>query len=79
MRIEQTTARIEDTSLHAVNTALRVEQALIVHNVESQVKLRRLEGMMARMLLETQFGQNVMNQTIEIIASVSVPCIGLRY
>ncbi|KAJ6584593.1 hypothetical protein B0H19DRAFT_390305 [Mycena capillaripes] len=29
----------------------------------------RLEGLMARILLETQFGQNVMNQTIEMIAT----------
>ena len=70
-RIEQTTARIEDASVQAVNSTLRVEQTLIVNNVESQVKLRRLEGMMARVLLETQFGQNVLNQTMEIIASVS--------
>ncbi|KAJ7141016.1 hypothetical protein C8R44DRAFT_240041 [Mycena epipterygia] len=67
--IEMTTARIEDTSYHAVNTTLRVEQTLISNNVENQVRLRRLEGMMARVLLETQFGQNIMNQTIEIITS----------
>ncbi|KAJ6594604.1 hypothetical protein B0H19DRAFT_65982 [Mycena capillaripes] len=68
-RIEQSTARIEDTSLHAVNATLRVEQTLIVNNVEGQVKLRRLEGMMARVLLETQFGQNVLDRTMEIIKS----------
>ncbi|KAJ7640783.1 hypothetical protein DFH06DRAFT_622303 [Mycena polygramma] len=68
-RIEQSTARIEDNSLDTVNTTLRVEQAVIVHNLESQLKLRRLEGMMTRVLLDTQFGQTVMNQTIEIIAS----------
>ncbi|KAF7357867.1 Tetratricopeptide repeat family [Mycena venus] len=50
-------------------TTVRVEQTLIVNNVENQVKLRRLEGMMARVLLETQFGQNVVNKTMEIIAS----------
>ncbi|KAJ7466959.1 hypothetical protein FB451DRAFT_1369449 [Mycena latifolia] len=55
-------ARIEQTSL-------RIEQTLIVNNVENQVKLKRLEGMIARLLLDTQFGQNVMNQTIEIVAS----------
>ncbi|KAJ7141020.1 hypothetical protein C8R44DRAFT_846924 [Mycena epipterygia] len=65
-RIEMTTARIED---HAVNTTLRVEQTLILNNAENQVRLQRLEGMMAQVLLETQFGQNIMNQTIEIIAS----------
>ncbi|KAJ6474864.1 hypothetical protein C8R45DRAFT_382921 [Mycena sanguinolenta] len=64
-----TAARIEHTSLRVEHTSLRVEQRLIVNNVDNQVRLRRLEGMMARMLLESQFGQNVMNQTIEIIAS----------
>ncbi|KAJ7933972.1 hypothetical protein B0H13DRAFT_2262796 [Mycena leptocephala] len=51
------------------HTTLRVEQTLIVNSVENQVKLRRLEGMVARLLLETQFGENVMNQTIEAISS----------
>ncbi|KAJ7485506.1 hypothetical protein FB451DRAFT_58770 [Mycena latifolia] len=68
-RIENTTAQIEDTSRQAANTTLRVEQTLIVNNVENQVRLRRLEGMMARVFLQTQFGQNMMNETIEIIAS----------
>ncbi|KAJ7467003.1 hypothetical protein FB451DRAFT_1137626 [Mycena latifolia] len=68
-RIEQTTARIEGASLHAANTTLRVEQKLIVNNVENQIHLRRLEGMMTRVLLETQFGQTIMDQTIEIIES----------
>ncbi|KAF7357888.1 Tetratricopeptide repeat family [Mycena venus] len=63
------TARIERTTSRIVNSTLRVEQTLIVNNEESKVKLRRLEGMMARVLLETQFGQNVLNQTTEIIAS----------
>ncbi|KAJ7891991.1 hypothetical protein B0H13DRAFT_2340297 [Mycena leptocephala] len=62
-------ARIEHASLRVEHTSLRVEQRLIVNNVDNQVRLRRLEAMMARMLLETQFGQNVMNQTVEIIAS----------
>ncbi|KAJ7933978.1 hypothetical protein B0H13DRAFT_1855829 [Mycena leptocephala] len=68
-RIEQTTARIEDTSVQVAHTTLRVEQTLVVNNVENQVRLRRLEGMMARVLLETQFGQNVLNQTIQAISS----------
>ncbi|KAJ7803781.1 hypothetical protein B0H14DRAFT_3776768 [Mycena olivaceomarginata] len=64
-------ARIEHTSAQVANTSLRVEQTLIgsVNNLEIQVKLRRLEGMMARMLLETQFGQNVLNRTVDIITS----------
>ncbi|KAJ6594571.1 hypothetical protein B0H19DRAFT_65460 [Mycena capillaripes] len=70
-RIEQRAAHIEDVSLRGVNTTLRVEQTLIVNNVENQVKLRRMEGMMARVLLDTQFGQNVLDRTIEIIRSDS--------
>ncbi|KAJ7019205.1 hypothetical protein C8F04DRAFT_351160 [Mycena alexandri] len=68
-QIEQRTARIEGSSLHAVKNTLRVEQTLIVNNVENQVKLRRLEGMMARVLLETQFGQNAMNQAMKKISA----------
>ncbi|KAJ7466999.1 hypothetical protein FB451DRAFT_1560940 [Mycena latifolia] len=68
-RIEQQTSRIEGMTHRTENTALRVEHALLVNNVENQVSLRRVEGLMARVLLETQFGQNVMNQTIEIMAS----------
>ncbi|KAF7357951.1 hypothetical protein MVEN_00841700 [Mycena venus] len=68
-------ARIEQTTL-------RIEQTLIVANVENQVKSRRLEGMMAQLLLETEFGQNKMTQTIEIISAVksrylSVQTMGL--
>ncbi|KAJ7233898.1 hypothetical protein C8J57DRAFT_159164 [Mycena rebaudengoi] len=62
-------ARIEHASARIENTSFRVEQRLIVNNVEHQAKLQRLEGMMARMLVHTQFGQNVVNQTMEIIAS----------
>ncbi|KAJ6531560.1 hypothetical protein DFH09DRAFT_136674 [Mycena vulgaris] len=64
-------ARIEATTHRTDNTTLRVEQSLIVNHVENQVKLQRLEGMMARVLLETQFGQDVMNRTMEIITSDS--------
>ncbi|KAJ7233952.1 hypothetical protein C8J57DRAFT_1480158 [Mycena rebaudengoi] len=62
-------ARIEHTSARIENTSVRVEQRLIVNSVEQQVKLQRLEGMMARVLVHTQFGQNVLNQTMQIIAS----------
>ncbi|KAJ6507425.1 hypothetical protein C8R47DRAFT_93884 [Mycena vitilis] len=55
-------ARIEHTSV-------RVEQTLILNNVESQVKLRRLEGMIAQMLVETEFGQNVLKKTVEVIST----------
>jgi hypothetical protein len=64
-------ARIERNTLHIEQNTLRIEQTLIVNNVENQVKARRLEGMMAQVLLETQFGQNVMNRTVEIISAVS--------
>ncbi|KAJ7678726.1 hypothetical protein B0H17DRAFT_103007 [Mycena rosella] len=63
------TARIEQTTHRTENTTLRVEQRLIVNHVENQIRLRRVEGLMARVLVETPFGQNVMSQTIEIIAS----------
>ncbi|KAJ7233995.1 hypothetical protein C8J57DRAFT_1532037 [Mycena rebaudengoi] len=62
-------ARIEHASARIENTSVRVEQRLIVNSVEQQAKLQHLEGMMARMLVHTQFGQNVVNQTMEIIAS----------
>ncbi|KAJ6594559.1 hypothetical protein B0H19DRAFT_1366402 [Mycena capillaripes] len=68
-RIEQTTVRVEDTALRTEKNTLRVEQRLIVDHVENQVRLRRLEGLMAQLLLETQFGQNVLSKTVEIIAS----------
>ncbi|KAJ7481847.1 hypothetical protein FB451DRAFT_1556036, partial [Mycena latifolia] len=55
-------ARIEYTSL-------RIEQTLVVANVENQVRLQRLEGMMARVLLDTQFGHNSINRTAKIIKS----------
>lgn len=53
-------------------TTLRVEQRLIVNNVEGQVKLCRIEGMMAQLLLETEYGRNKMDETIQIISSVSI-------
>ncbi|KAJ7349051.1 hypothetical protein DFH08DRAFT_864237 [Mycena albidolilacea] len=59
---------MQSTARNEQNT-LRIEQTLIVNNVENQVKARRLEGMMAQVLLETQFGQNVMNRTVEIISA----------
>ncbi|KAJ7782553.1 hypothetical protein DFH07DRAFT_791049 [Mycena maculata] len=68
-RVEGRAARIEETSLDTMGTSLRVEQTLLVNHVESRIQLRRLEGMMAQVLLDTPFGQNVMNRTIEIITS----------
>ncbi|KAJ6467233.1 hypothetical protein DFH09DRAFT_1381473 [Mycena vulgaris] len=69
-RIEQTTTGIKETTHRTDNTTLRVEQSLIVNHVENQVKLQRLEGLMARMLLETQFGQDVISRTIEIMTTI---------
>ncbi|KAJ7162179.1 hypothetical protein C8R46DRAFT_1103764 [Mycena filopes] len=57
-RIEHTTARIESTALQIANTG-----------VENQARTRHLEGMMAQLLLQTDFGQNVLNQTAETILS----------
>ncbi|KAJ7736505.1 hypothetical protein B0H14DRAFT_501813 [Mycena olivaceomarginata] len=54
-------ARIEQNTL-------RIEQTLVTI-VENQVKAQRLEGMMPQVLLETEFGQNVMNRTVEIISA----------
>ncbi|KAJ6499874.1 hypothetical protein DFH09DRAFT_1102798 [Mycena vulgaris] len=70
--IEESTHHIKETTHHTQNTTLRVEQSLIVNHVENQVKLQRLEGLMARMLLETQFGQDVMSRTIEIMATTQL-------
>jgi hypothetical protein len=58
------------------HNTLRIEQTAIINHVENQVKARRLEGMMAQVLLDTPFGQNVMNRTVEIISAVSAfnPC-----
>ncbi|KAJ7226278.1 hypothetical protein C8J57DRAFT_1481734 [Mycena rebaudengoi] len=62
-------ARIEHTSARIENTSVRVEQRLIVNSVEHQAKLQRLEGMVTRVLVQTQFGHDVMNRTMEIVAS----------
>ncbi|KAJ7348975.1 hypothetical protein DFH08DRAFT_1079383, partial [Mycena albidolilacea] len=55
-------ARIEQNTV-------RIEQTLIVNNVENQVKVQRLEGMMAQILFETQFGQNTMDKMVETISA----------
>ncbi|KAJ7466990.1 hypothetical protein FB451DRAFT_403148 [Mycena latifolia] len=68
-RIEDTAGRIEDIALQTVNTALRVEQTLIVNGVENRAQLHRLQGMIAGVLLNTQFGHNCMKQTIKTMAS----------
>ncbi|KAJ7646634.1 hypothetical protein FB45DRAFT_890952, partial [Roridomyces roridus] len=52
-----------------VNTTVRIEQTVVVNHTENQVRLQRLEGMMARVLCEEKFGQNIMNQTMKIISA----------
>ncbi|KAJ7646460.1 hypothetical protein FB45DRAFT_890522 [Roridomyces roridus] len=49
-------------------TALRVEQALLVNTVENDVKLRRLEKLMAHLLLNTEFGTTVVHRTANVIS-----------
>ncbi|KAJ7502517.1 hypothetical protein B0H11DRAFT_1988862 [Mycena galericulata] len=68
-RIEQRTARIEDTSLDTASATLRVEHTLIVSRTENRAQLRRLEGMIAQVLLETPFGQSIANRTMDIISA----------
>ncbi|KAF7325207.1 Tetratricopeptide repeat family [Mycena kentingensis (nom. inval.)] len=72
-RIEQNTAAIVHSSERnhdiAMSATMRVEQRLVVARVESQVKLQKLERMMADVLLETSFGQGVMERTIQVIAT----------
>ncbi|KAK7001304.1 Tetratricopeptide repeat family [Favolaschia claudopus] len=61
-------ARTEYVASEIAHTTLRMEQRMIVDNVESQVKARRLEALMARLLLESDFGQHKLAQTVEIIS-----------
>nr|GAT44953.1 tetratricopeptide repeat family [Mycena chlorophos] len=76
IRVEQTTAQMVRTTretqhaaLDGIDATLRVEQRIIIDGVESQVKMRKLETMMAKVLLETSFGQSVMERTIQVISS----------
>ncbi|KAK7001288.1 hypothetical protein R3P38DRAFT_3284144 [Favolaschia claudopus] len=49
--------------------ALRIEQKLVVDGMESHVNARRLEGMMAQVLLDSTFGRRKLDETIEVISS----------
>ncbi|KAF7328080.1 Tetratricopeptide repeat family [Mycena kentingensis (nom. inval.)] len=51
-----------------IDATLRVEQRIVVNTVESQVKLQKLERMMAEVLLTTSFGRAVLERTVEVIA-----------
>ncbi|KAK7018868.1 Tetratricopeptide repeat family [Favolaschia claudopus] len=62
-------ARTEHVALEIAHTALRIEQRLIVDNIENQLKARRLEGLMAPLMLETEFGQHKLRETVERISA----------
>ncbi|KAJ6555048.1 hypothetical protein DFH09DRAFT_1166194 [Mycena vulgaris] len=67
-RIEDTAGRIEDIASQAANTSLRIEQTMLVNELENQVRLQRLQGMIPGVLLNTGFGQDFMHRTIEVIS-----------
>ncbi|KAK7018864.1 hypothetical protein R3P38DRAFT_3199982 [Favolaschia claudopus] len=50
-------ARTEHIAVKIADTTLRIEQRLIIDNVETRIKTRRLEGMVAQLLLESEFGR----------------------
>ncbi|KAK7006050.1 Tetratricopeptide repeat family, partial [Favolaschia claudopus] len=63
------TARTEHVAGQLVHSNLRIEQRLVVDGMESQVKARRLEGMMTQVLLNSTFGRHKLDETIEVISS----------
>ncbi|KAJ7646577.1 hypothetical protein FB45DRAFT_1051243 [Roridomyces roridus] len=65
-RIEQ---KVESAAGASVESTLRLEHRAVVHHAENQGRLRHIEGMMARVLLEERYGQDVMKRTVEIISS----------
>ncbi|KAK7006016.1 hypothetical protein R3P38DRAFT_3214940 [Favolaschia claudopus] len=62
-------ARTEHIAVKIADTTLRIEQRLIIDNVETRIKTRRLEGMVAQLLLESEFGRRKLSQTVEIISA----------
>ncbi|KAJ7282563.1 hypothetical protein C8J57DRAFT_46877 [Mycena rebaudengoi] len=50
-------------------SAIRIEQRLILNNEENRYRLRHLERMTALLVVNNQFGQNIANETMEIVAS----------
>ncbi|KAK7018880.1 Tetratricopeptide repeat family [Favolaschia claudopus] len=64
-------ARTEHLAAQIAHRTLRIEQRLIVDNVENQVKARRLEGLMARVMLDSEFGQGKLRETVETISADS--------
>ncbi|KAK7018884.1 Tetratricopeptide repeat family [Favolaschia claudopus] len=65
------TVRTEYVAGQIAHSAVRIEQRLVVDGMESQVKARRLEGMMAQLLLDSNFGRHKLGETIEVISSDS--------
>ncbi|KAK7001286.1 Tetratricopeptide repeat family, partial [Favolaschia claudopus] len=63
------TARTEHVAGQIAHSTWRIEQRLVVDGMESQVKARRLEGMMTQVLLNTAFGRHKLGETIEVISS----------
>ncbi|KAK7048882.1 Tetratricopeptide repeat family [Favolaschia claudopus] len=64
-------ARTEHVAIEIAHTTLRIEQRLVVDNVENQVKAHRLEWLMARFMLESEFGQHKLKETAENISADS--------
>ncbi|KAK7006041.1 Tetratricopeptide repeat family [Favolaschia claudopus] len=63
------TARTEHVAGQIAHSTLRIEQRLVVDGMENQVKARRLEGMMAQLLLDSNFGRHKLGETIQVISS----------
>ncbi|KAK7006011.1 Tetratricopeptide repeat family [Favolaschia claudopus] len=73
-------ARTEHLAAEIAHIALRIEQRLIVDSVENQVKARRLEGLMAPFMLESEFGQHKLRETVEMLsADSSLQSLEYRY
>ncbi|KAJ7646639.1 hypothetical protein FB45DRAFT_178844 [Roridomyces roridus] len=68
-KIDRTTDHVEEMAFTAVNATVRIEQTVVLNHTENQVRLQRIEGMMARVLCEEKFGQDIMNQTMDIISA----------
>ncbi|KAK6997001.1 Tetratricopeptide repeat family, partial [Favolaschia claudopus] len=62
-------ARTEQVAGQLVHSTLRMEQRLVVDHTETLVKVRRLEGMMAQLLLESDFGRHQLGKSIETVSS----------
>ncbi|KAJ6456472.1 hypothetical protein C8R45DRAFT_579159 [Mycena sanguinolenta] len=52
-------------------TALRIEHAITAQKVENSMDLRRIEGVMAKLAQETQFGNEVIQRAAGTISSVA--------